>query len=117
MPPRGRTTAEERTERNGAHASVEVDVRDDTRDEGKKTAARQGSRAGNTRAELRIPLPGLGRPEPGRLLWYGGLGALAAVGILEWPVAVVIGAATAIAARSAGPHPEASKQRRTRGAR
>jgi hypothetical protein len=27
-----------------------------------------------------------------RLLWLGGLGAVAALGVVEWPVAVVIGA-------------------------
>jgi hypothetical protein len=30
-------------------------------------------------------------PEPQRLAFYGGITALAAVGILEWPVAVVLG--------------------------
>jgi hypothetical protein len=30
-------------------------------------------------------------PEPERLAFYGGITALAAVGILEWPVAVVLG--------------------------
>lgn len=29
-------------------------------------------------------------PEPKRLAYYGGLAALAACGILEWPVAVVL---------------------------
>lgn len=30
-------------------------------------------------------------PEPERLAFYGGIAALAAFGILEWPVAVVLG--------------------------
>ncbi len=30
-------------------------------------------------------------PEPERLAYYGGIAALAAFGILEWPVAVVLG--------------------------
>jgi hypothetical protein len=30
-------------------------------------------------------------PEPERLAFYGGITALAAVGILDWPVAVVLG--------------------------
>jgi hypothetical protein len=50
-------------------------------------------------------------------LWYGGLGALATIGVLEWPVAVVVGAATAIAAR---PHPHEAapvEQRRARAAK
>jgi hypothetical protein len=108
--------SEERTEHNGARASVQVDVPDGA-DEDAKTAGREVRRAGKARAELRIPLPGLGRPDPGRLLWYGGLGALATIGVLEWPVAVVIGAATAIAARSSGHQPEPAERRRTRAAR
>ncbi len=47
------------------------------------------------RHTLRVTLPGdLGRlrlPEPQRLAFYGGLAALAVFGILEWPVAVVLG--------------------------
>lgn len=43
-----------------------------------------------------IELPeGLGRvrlPSPKRLAFYGGIVALAAFGILDWPVALVIGA-------------------------
>jgi hypothetical protein len=108
--------AEERTDRNGANASVEVDVPDGA-DEDAKSARGAVRHAGKARAELRIPLPGLERPDPGRLLWYGGLGALATIGVLEWPVAVVIGAATAIAARSAGHQPEPAQRRHTRAAR
>jgi hypothetical protein len=44
---------------------------------------------------LTITLPGdLGvvrLPEPERLAFYGGISALAAFGILDWPVAVVLG--------------------------
>lgn len=36
-------------------------------------------------------------PEPKRLAFYGGLGALAIFGAIDWPVAVAIGAATVIA--------------------
>jgi hypothetical protein len=36
-------------------------------------------------------------PPPKRLAFYGGLGALAVVGALDWPVAVAIGAAAAVA--------------------
>ncbi|MFC4534312.1 hypothetical protein [Sphaerisporangium dianthi] len=43
-------------------------------------------------------------PPPDRLLYYGGLGLLAALGMIEWPIAVVVGAGTIVAAR-------ASKQR------
>ena len=49
-----------------------------------------------------LPLPG--RPfgvDPKRLLWYGGLAALATVGVLEWPVAAVVGVGSYVAERMA----------------
>lgn len=39
--------------------------------------------------------------EPKRLLWYGGLAALGVVGVLEWPVVAVVGAATYMSERFA----------------
>ncbi|WP_327045693.1 hypothetical protein OG320_29070 [Microbispora sp. NBC_01189] len=39
-------------------------------------------------------------PPPERIMYYGGLGALAVLGILEWPVAAAIGAGTMIAQRA-----------------
>jgi hypothetical protein len=47
---------------------------------------------GNT---VEVPLPVLGTvrlPPLDSLVWFGGLATLAAVGILEWPVAAAIGA-------------------------
>ncbi|MFF4398111.1 hypothetical protein [Streptomyces sp. NPDC001480] len=44
-----------------------------------------------------VPIPYLGRGEelPARdMVFYGGLGALAVAGALEWPVALAIGGAT-----------------------
>jgi hypothetical protein len=41
-------------------------------------------------------------PSPRRLAFYGGLGALAIFGALEWPVAAAIGAATEVIARERG---------------
>jgi hypothetical protein len=41
-------------------------------------------------------------PPPERLAYYTGLGALAAFQVIEWPVAVAIGAGTAVAGRSRG---------------
>ncbi len=38
-------------------------------------------------------------PPPSRLAYYGGLGMVAALGVIEWPVAVAIGAGTWIAQR------------------
>lgn len=46
----------------------------------------------------RLPLPGAGMAAamptgvPGRVLWWGGLAAFAAFDIVDWPVAIVVGA-------------------------
>ncbi|MEU8118059.1 hypothetical protein AB0C21_05045 [Spirillospora sp. NPDC049024] len=37
---------------------------------------------------------------PGRLVYYAGLGALAAFGVVEWPVAAAIGVGVAVAKRA-----------------
>ncbi|GLX99377.1 hypothetical protein [Herbidospora sp. NBRC 101105] len=37
-----------------------------------------------------------------QVVYYGGLGALAAVGVIEWPIAAAIGVGTLIAARAKG---------------
>jgi hypothetical protein len=39
-------------------------------------------------------------PEPKRLLYYGGVGALAVLGILEWPVAAAAAAGVWVATHS-----------------
>jgi hypothetical protein len=48
-----------------------------------------------------LPLPGIhvGMPTglPGRVLWWGGLAALAAFDVVEWPVAVLVGAGSWVA--------------------
>ncbi|MGW5265209.1 hypothetical protein ACWEQG_29915 [Microbispora sp. NPDC004025] len=58
-------------------------------------------------------------PPPERIMYYGGLGALAALGILEWPVAAAIGAGTLIAQRARGREqrwsPLSGPQKETRG--
>ncbi|MFC4062204.1 hypothetical protein ACFOWE_28200 [Planomonospora corallina] len=51
-------------------------------------------------------------PSRERLAYYGGLGALAAFGLLEWPVAAAIGVGTVIAQRSRGEGREDSPARR-----
>jgi hypothetical protein len=46
-----------------------------------------------------IPVPGIGRvpiPRPDQLAFYGALAALVAVELVEWPVAVAIGAGHAL---------------------
>jgi hypothetical protein len=39
-------------------------------------------------------------PPRDRLLYYGGLGTAAVLGVIEWPVAIAIGAGIAIAQRA-----------------
>jgi hypothetical protein len=41
-------------------------------------------------------------PPPGRLAYYTGLGALAALGVMDWPVAAAIGVGVAVARRATG---------------
>ncbi|QXE36283.1 hypothetical protein KQY30_20595 [Streptomyces sp. GMY02] len=57
--------------------------------------------AGSKLTPPKPPLPSMpsmpSLPPPKRLAFYGGLGALAVLGALDWPVAVAIGAATAVA--------------------
>jgi hypothetical protein len=36
---------------------------------------------------------------PGNVLWWGGLAAVAALGIVDWPVAALVGAGTWVAER------------------
>jgi hypothetical protein len=63
---------------------------------------------------LHVPAPGMtyvedaGRlvasylPPPGRLAFYGGLGAAAVFGLIDWPVAAAIGLGTVVARRAVG---------------
>jgi hypothetical protein len=47
-----------------------------------------------------MPVPGLPFGiEPKKALWWGGLAALAAVEVIEWPVAVVVGVGSWVAER------------------
>jgi hypothetical protein len=49
----------------------------------------------------RLPLPGMPVDMPtgtaGRVLWWGGLAALAAFDVVEWPVAILVGAGSWVA--------------------
>ena len=38
---------------------------------------------------------------PGNMIWWGGLAAVAALGVVDWPVAALIGAGTWVAERHA----------------
>ena len=49
-----------------------------------------------------LPMPSLPfNVDSKRVLWYGGLAALATVGVLEWPVAAVVGVGSYVAERLA----------------
>jgi hypothetical protein len=50
---------------------------------------------------FRFPLPGIGDVDPMRLVWLGGLAALATIELIEWPVALAVGAGSFIAERMA----------------
>jgi hypothetical protein len=58
-------------------------------------------------AGFRLPWPQGWEVNPTRMLWWGGLAALAAVEIIEWPVALVVGAGSFVAERMA--HQNAEK--------
>ena len=48
---------------------------------------------------MRLPVLGTVRlPEPQRLTYYAAIGALGALGVLEWPVALVLAGGHALAA-------------------
>jgi hypothetical protein len=52
------------------------------------------------RAGVQVRIPCVGEvtlPPPQRLAFFGGLAALAAVGLLDWPVAIVVVAGHALA--------------------
>ena len=64
-----------------------------------------------------LPLPGMhvAMPTglPGRALWWGGLAALAAFDVVDWPVAVLVGAGSWVAeqyAKEAAQHQAAMSQ-------
>ena len=46
-----------------------------------------------------VPMPRM--RVPGNVIWWGGLVAAAALGVVEWPVAALVGAGTWIAERHA----------------
>jgi hypothetical protein len=110
MPPRARLESEEKPE-----VSDKVEPNTQMVDSSKGESAEQPSQdvtaaAGvgvggrEAGAGLRIPLPAALVPngtDAKRLLWIGGLGAAAVFGVLEWPVALAVGAGSLVAERLA----------------
>ncbi len=50
-------------------------------------------------------------PSPGQAAYYGSLGALAALSVIEWPVAAAIGVGTVVARRSGRGDSDSSRAR------
>ncbi|MFP5346296.1 MAG: hypothetical protein ACLGIA_04635 [Actinomycetes bacterium] len=46
---------------------------------------------------MRAPLPSNVQVDPKRLLWFGGLVAVGALGVLEWPVVAAVGVGSYVA--------------------
>jgi hypothetical protein len=82
--------------------------------EPRKAAGEEPNDGGIMQRISRLPIPGAGMAgamptsTQGRVLWWGGLAALAALDIVEWPVAVIVGAGEWVAeqyAKSAAQKP------------
>ncbi|EIV91196.1 hypothetical protein [Frankia sp. QA3] len=58
-----------------------------------------------------IRLGPLSLPTPGRTAYYLGLGTLAVVELIEWPVALAIAAGTYVAGHAVGPRAAAPRER------
>jgi hypothetical protein len=98
MPPRNRA----QSGRSGNRADTE----DAAARNGHEADARSEASTAERGRDERVGVAGLRLPMPAgvdgkRLLWFGGLGALATIGLLDWPVAVVVGAGSIIASRFA----------------
>jgi hypothetical protein len=76
-------------------------------EEERKPAEEERKPAGMMQRVQRLPLPGVGMPVamptglPGRVLWWGGLAALAAFEVVDWPVAILVGAGSWVAEQNA----------------
>jgi hypothetical protein len=97
------------TEAAEAKAKTETKAENKAENKAEEADATERTNAGfhlpglPTRLRLPVPVPGrlLAEPAGKRLLWIGGLGAMAAVELLEWPVALAVGAGSLIAERLA----------------
>jgi hypothetical protein len=90
MPSRPRSSTGTRTGPRG---------RQDAHAQPTKASAEHPSQNTVTLAGLKLPLPAMPAAGSKRVLWWGGLAALAVVGVIEWPVAVVVGAGSYVAER------------------
>ncbi|MGH3375557.1 MAG: hypothetical protein ACRDP6_12520 [Actinoallomurus sp.] len=66
----------------------------------KRTPHERGSARPDGHARIEVPVLGaVALPPRDQLVFFGGLAALAVVGILDWPVAAVVGVGHLLAAR------------------
>jgi hypothetical protein len=56
-----------------------------------------GQQEGIAGMPMQLSLPDSIQVDPKRLLWYGGLVAVGALGVIEWPVVAAVGAGTYVA--------------------
>jgi hypothetical protein len=122
MPPRQRTTAVKNARSERAPARPASPTAKDTQTvhaaADTEPPAEVSPSSGFSWPQINLPELDLHRlrlpqvPEHGgkRLVWFAGLGALAAVGILEWPVALVVGAGSVVAERFARAASQAPEQ-------
>lgn len=74
-----------------------------TNNSARKTARRSTVERVEDAQAIAVDLPGIGRvriPHAEQLAFYGAVGAMAAFGIIDWPVALVIVAGHALARRA-----------------
>jgi hypothetical protein len=88
----GQTGAKERSTSGttATSAGAEATAKRDDNGQGKNVSAL---------ADFRLPWPQGLDVNPTRMLWWGGLAALAAIEIIEWPVALVVGVGSFVAER------------------
>lgn len=67
-----------------------------------KTTSAATDNSRESRPAVRLPVVGqLPLPSTGKLLWLGGLGAMMALELIDWPVALVAAAGTYVAEQAA----------------
>jgi hypothetical protein len=92
MPTRARSESEQDLDGETSTAKAEVGATVQGSGQPKSVGAMAG---------FRLPLPGVGDVDPMRMLWLGGLAAMATIEIIEWPVALAVGVGSYVAERLA----------------
>jgi hypothetical protein len=92
MPTRSRSESEQEREGDTRAAQAEAGASVQGSSQPKSVGAMAG---------FRLPLPGIGDVDPVRMLWLGGLAAMATIEIIEWPVALAVGVGSYVAERLA----------------